>query len=145
MRERVESLPGVKLPRPLVVASCAAGLLMLAVGMSRLLRPVSLSSSLLPMLAGSVIIYASGFKKRLYMDDDGIHFIRAFWGREKESFTAWADINEAKVFMNAGKNIYVLLLGAGKIPPFTFKRNAEEAVLQLLHEKLPAGKVLTDA
>lgn len=117
---------------------------MVAVGMSRLIRMVTLRESLLPIVTGSIMIYVSGFEKRLYLDGAGVHQMRAFWGRKKEKQTEWSEITDARVILNKGKNIYVLLHGADKIPPLTLNRSKAEKVIALFHERLPEDKVFIE-
>lgn len=136
MSVRIDSLSNTKLPRWLVITASAAGMLMLGVGMSRFLRHAAMKDALLPMLVGSMLIYISGFEKRLFMDDSGVSQSRAFWGRKKETFMSWDEINDARVILDKGKNIYVLLHGAEKIPPFTLNRSSSDEVIALLRGKL---------
>lgn len=141
MSVRIDSLSNAKLPRWLVITASAAGLLMLGVGMSRFLRMSALKDALLPMLVGSMLIYISGFEKRLFMDDEGVRQTKAFWGRKKEMFIPWDEIDDARVILDKGKNIYVLLHGAEKIPPFTLPRGRSEEVIGLLRGKLAEDRV----
>lgn len=114
---------------------------MLGMGMSRIVRPLPLRDAMLPMLTGSVMIYISGFEKQLIMDGEGVYQKRAFWGRKKESAVGWDKISDARVILNKGKHIYVLLHSEDKIPPFTLKREESEEVVKLLAEKLAADKI----
>lgn len=111
---------------------------MLGVGMSRFLRMLAVKDALLPMLVGSMLIYISGFEKRLFMDGDGVSHSKAFWGRKKETCIPWDEIKDARVILDKGKNIYVLLHGKGaeKIPPFTLDRSRTDEVTALLRDKL---------
>lgn len=141
MSGRIDSLSNAKLPRWLVITASAAGLLMLGMGMSRFLRQSAVKDALLPMLVGSMLVYISGFEKRLFMDGDGVSQTRAFWGRKKEIFIPWDEIADARVILDKGKNIYVLLHGAEKIPPFTLDRSRSGEVIALLRGKLAEGSV----
>lgn len=114
---------------------------MLGVGMGRFLRHSAFKDALLPMLVGSMLIYISGFEKKLFMDGDGVSQSRAFWGRKKETFIPWGEIGDARVILDKGKNIYVLLHGAEKIPPFTLDRSRSDEVIELLRGKLAEGCV----
>lgn len=139
---RFESVSGeIKLPRWLAITASAAGMLMLGMGMSRIVRPLPLRDALLPMLTGSVMVYISGFEKQLIMDGKGVYQKRAFWGRKKERAVSWDRISDARVILNKGKNIYVLLHSEDKIPPFTLKREEGEGVVKLLAEKLAVDKI----
>lgn len=140
-----DSVSNVKLPRWAVITASAVGVLMLAVGMSRMLRFDPLRLALPPMLIGSVVAYVSGFERRLSIGDDGVCEIKSFWGRKKETRTAWECIADARVILNRGKHVYVLLHGADKIPPFTLRRREAECVIALLREKLSDGKVTIEA
>lgn len=130
-----------KLPRWLKITASAAGLLMFGVGMSRIVRPLPLRDALLPMLTGSVMIYISGFEKQLLMDDDGVYQKKAFWGRKKESTVSWDEISDARIILNKGKNIYVLLHSKEKIPPFILRREDSDGILKLLGDKLAVDKI----
>lgn len=139
---RFESVSGeIKLPRWLAITASVAGMLMFGMGMSRIVRPFPLRDALLPMLTGSVMVYISGFEKQLVLDGEGVYQKRAFWGRKKERAVSWDNISDASVILNKGKNIYVLLRGEDKIPPFTLKREEGEGVIKLLAEKLTADKI----
>lgn len=140
-----DSVSNVKLPRWVAITASAVGILMLAVGMSRILRFATLRSALPPMLIGLVVAYASGFEKRSGMDDEGVYEMKSFWGRKKETRIAWERIADTRVILNRGKYIYVLLHGADKIPPFTLRRSEAECVIALLQEKLSDGKVIIEA
>lgn len=141
MTGRIESFSNAKLPRWMAVAATAAGALMLGVGMSRFIRMASVRDTLLPMLVGSMLIYISGFEKRLSMEDDGVRASKSFWGRKKEDFTPWSEVDDARVILGKGKYIYVLLHGAEKIPPFTLNRNQSDEVIELLNNKLTEDRV----
>lgn len=141
MSVRIDSLSNAKLPRWLVITASAAGLLMLGVGMSRFLRMSPVKDALLPMLVGSMLIYISGFEKRLFMDEEGVCQSKSFWGRKKETRVPWEEIDDARVILDKGKSIYVLLHGAEKIPPFILNRNQSDEVIGLLRGKLAEGRV----
>lgn len=135
------SVDSVNLPRWIVIAASTVGLLALAVGMSRIVRYDPLSKALPPMVLGSVVVYICGFKKRLSMDQVGVSATKSFWGRKKENHTVWEDVTDARVILNKGKNIYVLLHSADKIPTFTLNRSDIAGVVALLREKLPDDRI----
>lgn len=114
---------------------------MFGMGMSRIVRPFPLRDALLPMLTGSVMVYISGFEKQLVLDGEGVYQRCAFWGRKKERAVGWDNISDARVILNKGKNVYVLLHSEAKIPPLTLKREEGEGVIKLLAEKLAADKI----
>lgn len=141
MTRRIDSFSNAKLPRWMALTATMAGVLMLGVGMSRFLRMASVRDTLLPMVVGSMLIYISGFEKRLSMEEDGVRASKSFWGRKKEDFTPWSDIDDARVILDKGKYIYVLLHSAAKIPPFTLNRGQSDEVIELLNNKLAKDRV----
>lgn len=112
--------------------------------MSRFVRMEPMRETLLPMLVGSVMVYISGFEKRLSMEDDGVRASKCFWGRKKESFISWDDVDDARVILNKGKNTYVLLHSVTKIPPFILKRDQSDEVIELLNSKLKEDRVIVE-
>lgn len=137
----LSSVSNNRLPRWAILAVSAVGLLLLGMGVGRLLRLKSLSEAVAPMLIGSLAVYLSGFEKELRVGDEGVYHRRAFWGRGVEKKVGWDEVESARLILNKGNNIYLLLRSAEKIPPFTFRRNDEEGIPALLNEKLPDGKV----
>lgn len=144
MTGRIDSSSNAKLPRWVAIIASIMGFLMLGVGMSRFVRGVSMRETLLPMLVGSMIIYISGFEKRLSMDEEGIYESKEFWGRKKEILTLWDCVADARVILNKGRYIYVLLHGEGKIPPFTLNRGQSDEVIELLCCKLSEDRVTVE-
>lgn len=138
---RIDSHANVKLPRWVAIIASIMGALMLGVGMSRYLRGVSMRETLLPMVVGSMMIYISGFEKRLSMDDEGVCNSKVFWGRKNEMITRWDSVTDARVILNKGKYMYVLLHSADKIPPFTLNRDQSDEVIQLLCRQLSEDRV----
>lgn len=137
----LKSVSNAKLPRWLAVTAGAAGVLILGIGMSRFLRFSAMREALLPSVVGSMLIYISGFEKRLHMDDVGVYQMQSFWGRKKEKSIAWRDIEDARIILNKGKYIYVLLHGADKIPPFILTRSKTDEVLELIGGKLAEERI----
>lgn len=144
MNRVLKSDSSTKLPRWVSITASAAGVLMLGVGMSRFMRLSAMSEVLLPLLVGSMLIYISGFEKCLSMNEDGVYQMKSFWGRKKEKLTIWSDIEDARIILNKGKNIYVLLHGADKIPPFIFSRNQTDEALELLSARLSEEQLIIE-
>lgn len=139
---RFESVSGeIKLPRWLMITASAAGLLMFGVGMSRIVRPLPLRDALLPLLTGSIMVYISGFEKQLLINGEGVYQKKAFWGRKNERTIGWDNISDARMILNKGKNIYLLLHSKEKIPPLILKREDGDGILKLLNEKLAADRI----
>ena len=144
MTERFDSTSSTKLPRWATLTAGAAGLLMVGIGTSRIIRLQTLTQAVMPMIVGSLLAYLSGFEKRLYIDGAGIYQMKAFWGRKKERRTDWDEIDDARLVLNRGENIYLFLRCADKIPPLCFKCSDADGVIKLLKKKLPNDIILIE-
>ncbi|MDL2298487.1 hypothetical protein LJC40_05010 [Synergistaceae bacterium OttesenSCG-928-D05] len=141
MDNRVEAYLGKPLPRWVRITALVFGVLMVSAGMSMLLTQGAAREVVIPMLTGSMIIYLSGFEKRLWLDGEGVTRSVAFWGYRRTENIPWAEIADARVILNKGRRLYVLLHGTKKIWPLTYLPGQTQQVLDILREYLDEAAI----
>lgn len=90
----------------------------------------------IPIFVGAVMIYVSGYERKLYLDQVGVWRETSFWGQRKLEHFEWDQISDARVILNKGKQIYVLMHGLHPIWPLIFDRDQIEKILEVLNEFL---------
>lgn len=141
MAKSADAFLGKPLPRWLRITACIFGILMLSLGMGSLLRQGADREVIIQMLSGSLLIYISGFEKKLRIDGDGITRTTAFWAHKRTQSIPWSDVTDARVVLNKGRRFYVLLHGTQKIWPLTFLPAQRREVLDVLEEHLEASNI----
>jgi len=136
MEKRIEAYLGKPLPRWVKYTALVFGITMISVSMGRLLTDGLARHVWIPMITGSLLIYISGFEKRLWIDDMGVTRTLSFWGYRNEENVSWKDITDARVILNKGRRLYVLLHGTKKIWPLTYRFDQTQEVLAFLRGQL---------
>lgn len=132
MQNKVQALAGFRLPLIARLISAAAGILIAGIGMSNFLSGGPMSEVFIPVIAGAVIVYLSGYDRKIYMDAEGIWRETFFWRPRWIESVMWEDITDVRILLNRGRNIYVIAHGYTPIWPCTFKPSQKDEVLSLL-------------
>jgi len=137
--EAVEAYAGRKLPLWVKLCASAMGIFFTGFGMSRFLCAGPVREVFIPIVTGAIIIYVSGYERRLFMNGDGICRETSFWGQRRMETVSWDEIFDARVILNKGRKMYVILHAAKDVWPLTFNFEQKEDVLSLL-ENFMRGK-----
>ncbi|NLD05095.1 MAG: hypothetical protein GX672_04225 [Synergistaceae bacterium] len=136
MPKTVHGVAGKKLPLWVKLISSATGILFAGFGMSSFISGGSMSSVIIPIFVGAVMIYLTGYERRMYIDEKGVSKETSFWGQKKIQSVPWDEINDARIILNKGKKIYVIFHGNMSIWPFTFLSEQKESLIETVTEYL---------
>lgn len=95
-----------------------------------------MSSVIIPIFVGAVMIYLTGYERRMYIDEKGVSKETSFWGQKKIQSVPWDEISDARIILNKGKKIYVIFHGNMSIWPFTFLSEQKESLIETVTEYL---------
>ncbi|MCE5201918.1 MAG: hypothetical protein LLF78_05360 [Synergistaceae bacterium] len=134
MTQSVEASAGTKLPLWVKLTGSAMGILFTGFGMSRFLSAGPMREVFIPIVTGAIMIYVSGYERRLFLNTEGFCRETSFWGQSKRDFVSWDDVADVRVILNKGKKIYVLPHAVREAWPLTFSIEQKDEVLCLLKE-----------
>jgi len=134
IKNNIQTVSGTKLPFWVKLTASGMGILSAGYGMSNFLRGNAMHDVLIPVFVGAIMIYASGYERVLYINSEGVWRETVFWGQHKLEHIDWNVIADARVILNKGKSIYVLMHGLSPVWPLTFKREQTDEVLAALVE-----------
>lgn len=134
MPKTLQGVAGTKLPLWAKLISSATGILFAGIGMSSFISGGSMRSVIIPIFIGAVMIYVSGYERRMFIDENGISKETAFWGQRKLNFISWNDINDARIILNKGKKIYAIFHSDIPLWPFTFLPEQEKELVDIVTE-----------
>jgi hypothetical protein len=134
MKGDIQAVSGTKLPLWVKLTASGMGIISTGYGMSNFLRGSAMSDVIIPVFVGAVMVYASGYERSLHINSEGVWRQTSFWGQRKMEHVDWNVIADARVILNKGKNIYVLMHGLSPVWPLTFKRDQTDEVLDALIE-----------
>jgi len=137
--DAVKAYAGRKLPLWVKLCASAMGIFFTGFGMSRFLSAGPVREIFIPIVTGAIIIYVSGYERRLFMNEDGICRETSFWGQRRTETVRWDEIFDARVILNKGRRMYVILHAEKDVWPLTFNFEQKEEVLSLL-ENFMRGK-----
>ncbi|MGE4487494.1 MAG: hypothetical protein AB7C95_06675, partial [Synergistaceae bacterium] len=72
MPKTVQGVTGTKLPLWAKLLSSATGILFTGFGMSSFISGGPMRTVIIPIFVGAVMIYVSGYERRMYIDENGI-------------------------------------------------------------------------
>ncbi len=132
MQDSIHAEVGTKLPLWVKLTGSVMGIMFAGIGMSSFLKGGGMRDVFIPIFVGAVMVYGSGYERKLYLNAEGVCRETNFWGQRKLEHVAWNVIADARVILNKGKKIYVLMHGLSPVWPLTFKREQTDEVLQAL-------------
>lgn len=91
---------------------------------------------IISIFVGAVMIYVSGYERKMYIDENGATRETSFWGQKKLQCVTWDKIDDARIILNKGKKIYAIFHGDLPIWPFTFLPEQEEELIGTVSEYL---------
>ncbi|MFA7365685.1 MAG: hypothetical protein WCY94_01015, partial [Synergistaceae bacterium] len=120
MPKTVQGVTGTKLPLWAKLLSSATGILFTGFGMSSFISGGPMRTVIIPIFVGAVMIYVSGYERRMYIDENGITKETSFWGQKKLQRASWDEVSDARIILNKGKKIYAIFHSNMPLWPFTF-------------------------
>lgn len=90
----------------------------------------------IPIFVGAVMIYVSGYERRMYIDEKGVSKETSFWGQRKIQNVAWDSIDDARIILNKGKKIYALFHGDIPVWPLAFLPEQQDVLIDTISEYL---------
>ena len=136
MAKSVQGVTGTKLPLWVKLASTGMGILFTGLGMSSFISGGSMRNVLIPIFVGAVMIYVSGYERRMYIDENGATRETSFWGQRKLQSIPWNEINDVRIILNKGKKIYAIFHADLPVWPFTFMPEQKEDLIETVSEYL---------
>ena len=136
MPKTVQGVTGTKLPLWAKLLSSATGILFTGFGMSSFISGGPMRTVIIPIFVGAVMIYVSGYERRMYIDENGITKETSFWGQKKLQRASWDEVSDARIILNKGKKIYAIFHGDQPLWPFTFLPEQEEELIETVSEYL---------
>ena len=136
MPKTLQGVAGTKLPLWIRLVSTGMGILFAGLGMSSFISGGSMRNVLIPIFVGAVMIYVSGYERRMYIDEKGVTKETSFWGQRKLQNASWDQISDARIILNKGKKIYAIFHGDLPLWPFTFLPEQEEELIKTVSEYL---------
>lgn len=134
MPKTVQGVTGTKLPLWAKLVSSATGILFAGFGMSSFISGGSMRTVIIPIFVGAVMIYVSGYERRMYIDENGVTKETSFWGQRKLQRASWDDISDAHIILNKGKKIYAIFHSNVPLWPFTFLPEQEKDLVETVTE-----------
>lgn len=89
---------------------------------------------IIPIFVGAVMIYVSGYERRMYIDENGITKETSFWGQKKLQRVSWDEVSDARIILNKGKKIYAIFHSNMPLWPFTFLPEQEKELIETVSE-----------
>ena len=136
MPKTVQGAAGRKLPLWMKLVSTGTGILFAGMGMSSFISGGQMRTVLIPIFVGAVMIYVSGYERRMYIDENGASRETSFWGQKKLQRVTWNEIDDARIILNKGNKIYAIFHGDLPVWPFTFLPEQEEDLIGTVSEYL---------
>ena len=131
MPKTVQGVTGTKLPLWAKLLSSATGILFTGFISGGPMRTV-----IIPIFVGAVMIYVSGYERRMYIDENGVTKETSFWGQRKLQRASWDEISDARIILNKGKKIYAIFHSNMPLWPFTFLPEQEKELIETVSEYL---------
>ena len=144
MPKSVQGVTGRKLPLWVKLLSSAAGILFAGLGMSSFISGGSMRNVIIPIFVGAVMIYVSGYERRMYIDENGVTKETSFWGQRKLQRASWNEVSDARIILNKGKRIYAIFHGNVPLWPFTFLPEQEKELIKTVSEYLDEEYILIE-
>ncbi len=136
MPKTVQGAAGRKLPLWMKLVSTGTGILFAGMGMSSFISGGQMRTVIISIFVGAVMIYVSGYERKMYIDENGATRETSFWGQKKLQCVTWDKIDDARIILNKGKKIYAIFHGDLPIWPFTFLPEQEEELIGTVSEYL---------
>lgn len=89
---------------------------------------------IIPIFVGAVMIYVSGYERRMYIDENGITKETSFWGQKKLQRASWDEVSDARIILNKGKKIFAIFHSNMPLWPFTFLPEQEKELIETVSE-----------
>ena len=134
MPKTVQGVTGTKLPLWAKLLSSATGILFTGFGMSSFMSGGPMRTVIIPIFVGAVMIYVSGYERRMYIDENGITKETSFWGQKKLQRASWDEVSDARIILNKGKKIYAIFHSNMPLWPFTFLPEQEKELIETVSE-----------
>ena len=134
MPKTLQGVPGTKLPLWMKLVSTGAGILFTGMGMSSFISGGSMKTVFIPIFVGAVMIYVSGYERRMYIDENGVTKETSFWGQRKLQRASWDEVSDARIILNKGKKIYAIFHSNMPLWPFTFLPEQEKELIETVSE-----------
>lgn len=136
MPKTIQGVTGTKLPLWAKLISTATGILFTGLGMGSFISGGSMRNVFIPIFVGAVMIYVSGYERRMYIDERGVSKETSFWGQRKIQNVAWDSIDDARIILNKGKKIYALFHGDIPVWPLAFLPEQQDGLIDTISEYL---------
>lgn len=140
----LQAVTGTKLPLWVKLISSATGILFAGIGTSSFISGGSMRTVIIPTFVGAVMIYVSGYERRMYIDERGLFRETSFWGQAKVQSIPWNEISDVRIVLNRGKKIYAIFHGNMPIWPFVFLPEQEKVLLDTINEYMDEKKILIE-
>ncbi|MGD9666338.1 MAG: hypothetical protein AB7U31_02660 [Synergistaceae bacterium] len=144
MPKTVQGVTGTKLPLWAKLLSSATGILFTGFGMSSFISGGAMRSVIIPIFVGAVMIYVSGYERRMYIDENGVSKETSFWGQKKLQRASWDEISDVRIILNKGKKIYAIFHSNMPLWPFTFLPEQEKDLVDTVKEYMDEEDILIE-
>lgn len=139
----IETCQSKKVPLWLKITATAAGLLLIAIAMGRLLTGGGLARMVTQVAVGALMVYVAGLEKKMSIDGEGIIVETSVWRQRRLKRIGWDSLDEAKLTSKDGM-LYLTVHAAGKARTLLFAKEQAERVETVVRDKVPAEKIRSE-